>query len=125
MTTPPAAANFQPAAAAFQNLIRQRRSVRQVEPKSPIPDKDIVELVNSTILHTPSAFNTQTTRTVVLLHDAHREAWQSAISKLEGAAAAGTEPWTKIAGGILPKLGWFKGAYGTVSVATMILCVPS
>ncbi|KAJ5603460.1 hypothetical protein N7537_006416 [Penicillium hordei] len=99
---------------ALIDLAKNRRTIYQLSKKSPVPDSKIEELVNAAILHVPSAFNTQSTRLVVLLHDQHDRLWDIAVEAFEGLVKAGKIPqeiWEKQT---LPKLLGFKGAYGTI-----------
>ncbi|OAX80531.1 hypothetical protein ACJ72_05132 [Emergomyces africanus] len=101
--------------AALLELAKARRSVYKLSAKSPIPDSEIQEIVNSAVLHVPSSFNTQSTRLVLLLHEEHTKLWDMAIKTFkEGLVASGTiskdmwETQTK------PKLEGFRAAYGTI-----------
>lgn len=99
---------------ALVDLAKNRRTIYQLGKKSSVPDSKIEELVNAAILNVPSAFNTQSTRLIVLLHDQHDRLWDIAIESFEGLVKAGKLPqeiWEKQT---LPKLLGFKGAYGTV-----------
>ncbi|KAJ5772896.1 hypothetical protein N7457_007792 [Penicillium paradoxum] len=95
-------------------LAKNRRTIYQLGKESPVPDSKIEELVNAAILHVPSAFNTQSTRLIVLLHDQHERMWDITIEAFEELVKAGkipTELWKKQT---LPKLLGMKGAYGTI-----------
>ncbi|GAB6975133.1 nitroreductase family protein [Prevotella falsenii] len=59
----------------FQEAMAHRRSYYVLEDKSPISDNEIVEIVKQAVKHVPSAFNSQSTRVVVLLHDKHKKVW--------------------------------------------------
>ncbi|CAG8045400.1 unnamed protein product [Penicillium salamii] len=103
-----------PMAESLISLAQGRRTIYQLGKSSSVPDAKIEELVNEAILHVPSAFNTQSTRLVLLLHDQHDRLWDIAIEAFEGLVASGKIPkeiWEKQT---LPKLNGFKGAYGTV-----------
>lgn len=103
-----------PMADSLISLAQSRRTIYQLGKSSSVPDAKIEELVNQAILHVPSAFNTQSTRLVLLLHDQHDRLWDIAIEAFEGLVASGRIPkeiWEKQT---LPKLNGFKGAYGTV-----------
>ncbi|KAJ5164609.1 uncharacterized protein N7500_006439 [Penicillium coprophilum] len=107
-------ATSSPKMSALIDLAKNRRTIYKLGKKSPVPDSKIEELVNAAILHVPSAFNTQSTRLVVLLHDQHDRLWDIAIEAFEGLVKGGKisqEMWEKQT---LPKLLGFKGAYGTV-----------
>jgi uncharacterized protein len=51
----------------FLDTIRARRTTYALKNTSPIPDARIEDIIKHTILHTPTAFNTQSTRVIVLL----------------------------------------------------------
>ena len=53
------------------NSIRERRSIYSIAKKSPISDERIRELVSLAVMHTPSAFNMQSQRAVLLLGNHH------------------------------------------------------
>lgn len=61
---------------SFVAATKARRSKRALEATSPVPDKDIISLVQTTLLDVPSAFNSQTTRISVLLHNDHKRLWE-------------------------------------------------
>lgn len=105
---------------ALIDLAKNRRTIYQLGKKSPVPDSKIEELVNAAILHVPSAFNTQSTRLVVLLHDQHDRLWDIAIEAFEGLVKAGKIPQETWEKQTLPKLLGFKGAYGTVRTFTFL-----
>lgn len=93
---------------AFLSSFASRRSVYQLSDQSPISDKRIEEIVQKVLLATPSAFNTQSTRVVILHGNQHRKLWditKATIAPLvSGEQAAAAE--AKIAG--------FRGAYATL-----------
>lgn len=60
----------------FMEAMINRRSHYSITDKSPLSDKEIEDLIKSVVTHVPSAFNSQTTRTVLLLGEQHRKLWQ-------------------------------------------------
>ena len=60
----------------FKEALRHRRSYYALAPESPIDDARIEEIVRFAIKHVPSAFNSQSTRAVLLLHEHHDELWK-------------------------------------------------
>ena len=60
----------------FQELTEKRRSIYALSNQLPVSNDEVVELVEHAILHTPSAFNSQSTRIVVLFGDDHQKLWQ-------------------------------------------------
>ncbi|KAL8638895.1 MAG: hypothetical protein Q9228_004001 [Teloschistes exilis] len=59
----------------FFEAAKDRRTYYALSHESTIPDSRIQEIVKDAILHTPSAFNSQTTRVVVLLGEEHTKTW--------------------------------------------------
>lgn len=60
----------------LQQLAEQRRSVYALSDNLPVSNDEVVDLVEHAILHTPSSFNSQSTRVVVLFGDEHKKLWQ-------------------------------------------------
>lgn len=59
--------------------VEARRTYYQLTNESPIPDSRIKELVAHAVKHVPSAFNSQTTRLVVVLRERHAELWDAVM----------------------------------------------
>jgi predicted oxidoreductase (fatty acid repression mutant protein) len=92
----------------FLDIIAKRRTHYQLKAESTIPDSRIKEIIESVILNVPSAFNSQTTRVILLLKDEHRKLWDIVKSVLKGVVPENLFPATEM------KLNGFQGAYGTV-----------
>lgn len=94
---------------SFQEALENRRSYYRLWDKSPVSDKDIVNMLQTVARHVPSAFNSQSTRMVLLLGDHHRRLWDIVKTELKKIvspeAIKGTE--RKIDNG-------FRSGYGTV-----------
>lgn len=94
--------------AAFLETTKNRRTYYQINNETTIPDSRLQEIVKHTILHVPSAFNSQATRLVVLLKKEHQKLWDIALdaceTKLPETAFKHTEQ----------RLKSFRAAYGTV-----------
>lgn len=60
----------------FQEAMAHRRSYYALKNESPITDNEIIDIVHSAVRHVPSAFNSQSTLVVVLLHDKHQRVWE-------------------------------------------------
>ena len=67
---------------AFQSLAEARRSIYAINDQLPVSKKEIVKLVEHAVLHTPSAFNSQSSRLVVLFGEDHEKLWQITEDKL-------------------------------------------
>lgn len=59
----------------LQQLAEKRRSIYALSDNLPVSKDEIVDLVEHAILHTPSAFNSQSARIVVLFGDDHKKLW--------------------------------------------------
>lgn len=94
---------------SFKEALRHRRSYYALTAESPVSDTQIEEIVHFAVKHVPSAFNSQSTRVVLLLHKQHQALWQIVKQTLRAvvpeAAFAKTEE--KIDGS-------FASGYGTV-----------
>lgn len=60
----------------LQQLAEKRRSIYALSDQLSVSNDEIVKLVEHAVLHTPSAFNSQSTRIVVLFGDDHNKLWQ-------------------------------------------------
>lgn len=60
----------------LKDALRHRRSYYELTPESPIDDAKIEEIIHFAIRHIPSAFNSQSTRLVLLLHEQHKAFWE-------------------------------------------------
>lgn len=68
----------------LQQLAEQRRSIYALSDNLPVSNDEVVNLVEHAILHTPSSFNSQSTRVVVLFGDEHKKLWQMTEDALRG-----------------------------------------
>ncbi|KAE8384584.1 Nitroreductase-like protein [Aspergillus alliaceus] len=96
------------ASASLLASLANRRSYYALRNSSPIPDTKIQSIVSSIMFKTPSAFNSQSTRAILLLNDQHEKLWN--ITKEILLAKIGPERFQQTG----PKLDGFKAAYGTV-----------
>lgn len=60
----------------LKQAAEKRRSIYALSDQLPVSNDDIVKLVEHVVLHTPSAFNSQSARIVVLFGDDHNKLWQ-------------------------------------------------
>lgn len=51
----------------FKEALRHRRTYYHITDSSPISDEQIKEIIDSAVMNVPSAFNSQSTRIVLLL----------------------------------------------------------
>lgn len=60
----------------FKEALCHRRSCYDLAAESPVSDEAIAEIVRFAVKHVPSAFNSQSTRAVLLLREHHKRLWQ-------------------------------------------------
>ncbi|KIW79293.1 hypothetical protein Z517_05905 [Fonsecaea pedrosoi CBS 271.37] len=96
-------------AQSFREAAKARRSIYKLEAKSPIPDSDIVEIVQEALLYCPSTFNSQTTRAAVMLGEEHVKLWDIIIGIVR--PSMGADVWNGFG---KARFEGFRGAYGTV-----------
>lgn len=54
----------------------------QIGPGLSLPRDELVRLITDAVRHTPSMFNMQSTRVVILLGDSHRDFWDLCTASL-------------------------------------------
>ena len=92
----------------FLDLIKQRRSRYDLTHKSTLPKEEIIKLVQESVKHTPSPFNSQGTRVLILCGARHQQFWD--IAKHELAQIIPPEKFAPTA----EKLATFSAAHGTL-----------
>lgn len=92
----------------LQTVAQTRRSVYALNKTLPVSKDDINQIVEHALLHTPSAFNSQSTRLVVLHGEEHDKLWE--IAKAELAKIVPAENFVATEA----KLDMFKAGAGTV-----------
>ena len=95
----------------FLDAIKTRRSYYGLSHHSTISDQRLVGIVNQAVLHTPSSFNSQTTRVLVLLGTEHRHLWREIVTPAVKAVAP-ESAWETTE----KKLEGFYKAHGTVII---------
>lgn len=58
------------------NIAETRRSIYMLNDQLPVSKDEVVKLVEHAVLHTPSSFNSQSSRLVVLFGEDHQKLWQ-------------------------------------------------
>lgn len=94
--------------AAFLETVKNRRTYYQINNETTIPDSRLQEIVKHTILHAPSAFNSQASRIVVLLKKEHEKLWNIALDVLKSQLPEDKFKYTE------QRLKGFRAGYGTV-----------
>lgn len=92
----------------FFEAVKTRRSVYAISKQSPVSDDEIQGIVEEAVLHSPTSFNSQTSRAVVLLGEQHDKLWDITTETLRKIVPADQFE------GTAQKLGSFKSGYGTV-----------
>ncbi len=67
----------------LQQAITDRRSYYSISEKSLVSDTEIKNLIDLAVKHVPSAFNSQSTRTVLLLGKHHKKLWDITKDELK------------------------------------------
>ena len=92
----------------LQEIAQTRRSLYVLNKDLPISQDEVKQIVEHALKHTPSSFNSQSTRMVVLFGAEHEKLWDIAISELRKIVPADKfEPTEN-------KLNMFKAAAGSV-----------
>lgn len=93
----------------FKEALAHRRSYYGISGGSPISDGQIKDIIDIAVTHVPSAFNSQSTRIVLLLGDQHRRLWDITKEVLRGIVPAEAFKSTEA------KIdGCFRAGHGTV-----------
>jgi len=94
---------------SFKEALQNRRTYYNISNKSLISDQEIEDIVKFTVTHVPSAFNSQSTRVVLLLGENHKKLWNITKETLRKIVPVEAFPATegKIDGA-------FAAGYGTV-----------
>ncbi|OAP57653.1 hypothetical protein AYL99_08391 [Fonsecaea erecta] len=94
----------------YLDIAAKRRTIYNLTGESTISDAKLEELVKKTLLVTPSAFNTQSARIIVLLGDQHRKLWDIVKAALAPHVAGKPEQ----AAATEAKLNSFRSAYASI-----------
>jgi predicted oxidoreductase (fatty acid repression mutant protein) len=92
----------------FLEAVKARHSFYQLSSDSTIPDSRIQDIIREAVLSSPSAFNSQSARLVVLLNNDHRKLWEFTKDILK--ARVSEEQWKSTS----QRLNGFQEAHGTV-----------
>lgn len=93
----------------FKEAVKNRRSIYNIDDKISLSDKEIQDIINFAVLHVPSAFNSQSTRIVLLLGDRHKKLWNIVKATLKKMVSEETFKVTEA------KInGSFAAGYGTI-----------
>lgn len=90
------------------SAIKNRRSIYGISKEAVTSDERIQEIVEEVVLHTPSAFNSQSARVIVLLGEKHDQLWQFTTDILKEIVPADKFGPTQ------EKMDSFQAGYGTI-----------
>ncbi|MEK0314146.1 nitroreductase family protein [Cohnella sp. 56] len=93
----------------FLTAVRARRSIYGISDEPVVPDARIEEIVKEAVKHTPSSFNSQSARLVLLLKQEHKKFWQITTETLRR-IVNDAEQFKST----LEKMNAFAAGYGTV-----------
>ncbi len=92
----------------FYEAMKTRRSIRDIDEKSPVSDERIEEILKEALKHTPTAFNAQGGRIVLALDKHHEKVWDIVAETLKEIVP--DKNWEKTR----KKIEGFKKGHGTV-----------
>jgi predicted oxidoreductase (fatty acid repression mutant protein) len=92
----------------FNSAIKNRRSIYGISKEVSVSQEKIQEVINNAVMHTPSAFNSQSARVIVLLGNNHDKLWDITKEALRKIVPADKFAPTD------QKINSFKSGYGTV-----------
>lgn len=88
--------------------IQNRRSFYNISPKTTITSNSIIKLIEEALIHTPSAFNMQSARIVLLLNKNHNLFWNIVKNTLKQVIPSDKFKSTEI------RINNFENGYGTI-----------
>jgi len=92
----------------FFSAVENRRSHYALSNESPVSDVQIQNIIETAIKHAPSAFNSQSSRVVLLKGEDHKELWKIVTDVLRGVVPAESFNTTEA------KINTFAAAYGSI-----------
>ncbi|HAZ1191973.1 TPA: nitroreductase family protein [Enterococcus faecium] len=92
----------------FTDTLKSRRSIYHLGRNVSLSNEELTTLIKEAIKESPTAFNAQSTRAVILFGDAHEKLWEITEEALRPLTPAEAFPNTQ------NKLAGFKNGYGTV-----------
>lgn len=92
----------------FLTAIENRRTYYGISKDPVISDSKIIEIVNHAVQHTPSSFNSQSARVVVLMGEQHDKLWNFTKEQLRKIVPAEQFPATE------QRIESFRSGYGSV-----------
>lgn len=78
-TQAPTGAGSLDKAKRFLDEIKSRRTIYAIGKEQILSDKDLIELIQEAVRESPSSFNSQSSRVVILLGDEHDKYWEDVV----------------------------------------------
>ena len=92
----------------FYSVLKERRSFYDISPESKVSDERIAEIIKEAVLCSPSAFNSQSAKVILLLNEQHKKLWSLTKEALKEVVSS--ENWQQTE----DKIASFANGYGTV-----------
>jgi predicted oxidoreductase (fatty acid repression mutant protein) len=92
----------------FREAVEKRRSIYNISKEPVTSDEEILGLIRDAVKYAPSAFNSQSSRVLVLLGSEHDKLWDLTKNILHKIVPAANFPTTEA------KLNAFRSGYGTI-----------
>ncbi len=93
---------------SFKDALQHRRSCYEIDATCPLPPEKLQEIVDFALMNVPCAFNSQSTRIVLLLGTHHKKLWDIVAETLKAIVPAEKFAPTK------EKIDSFAAGHGTV-----------
>jgi len=92
----------------LNTAIKERRSIYAINDKITVTEDKIISLVTDAVQHVPSAFNSQSSRAILLFGEHHKKLWDIVLNTLKSIVPPENFPDTQV------KINSFSAGYGTV-----------
>ncbi|MDO3411712.1 nitroreductase family protein [Saccharibacillus sp. CPCC 101409] len=93
----------------FFEALKSRRSIYGIDKNTSVDEAKIQEIVEEAVKYTPTSFNSQTSRAVILFGEQHDKLWDITLDELKKVAVS-DEAFEATTG----KINSFKSGYGTI-----------
>lgn len=92
----------------FLKAIQNRRSIYSISNEVVLSDETLRKLIETVVNHVPSAFNSQTSRVILLTGDSHKKLWDMTTNQLKAIVPEANFQPTR------EKMESFAAGYGTI-----------
>lgn len=92
----------------FYKVVEERRSIRGISKEHVVSEERIEEVIGHALKHAPTAYNSQTSRVIVLFGEQHEKLWNITEAALKEVASADNFQPTA------DKMAAFRNGFGTV-----------